>query len=284
MRLSAPCTFAVSLLLWFGGASLAEDALTGSYTHQSMSLTLQQGSGNAVSGELSGGGNRYSLNGVAQSGGAVGSVGGANTRLGFEAVPEGDGLLLVIYGIDAAGMPQRESAERYLFVRDRTDAATGAVYINGAALDGETLQALQDLYRVRVVEGRYWYDAMSGAWGIEGGPTAGFLLPGLNLGGALSPNASGGGTGVFFNGRELHLQDALALQQLLGTVIPGRYSLDAYGNLAVENGRWLLNLVQLARQAQGSTTYRSNITGIGAGSSGGTSYVMGEDWWVIVGD
>lgn len=283
MRISARCAIAVSLLLWLGGASLAEDAFSGSYSYQSMTLTLQE-SGNTVAGELASDGNRYSLSGAVQSGGAVGSVGGAGARLGFEAVPKGDGLLLILYGLDAAGVPQQESAERYLFVRSQADQASGDVYINGAALDGETLNALQDLYRVRVVEGRYWYDALSGAWGVEGGPTAGFLLPGLNLGGTLSADASGGGTGVFFNGRELHGQDALALQQLLGTVIPGRYSLDAYGNLAVENGRWLLNLVQLARQAQGSTTYRSNITGMGAGSSGGTSYVMGKDWSVIVGD
>jgi hypothetical protein len=174
--------------------------------------------------------------------------------------------------------------ESHRLVLIQAEGTSGAVFVNGAALDGETLQALQDLYRVRVMDGRYWYDALSGAWGVEGGPTAGFLLPGLNLGGALSPDASDGGTGVFFNGRELHGQDALALRQLLGTVIPGRYSLDAYGNLSVENGPWILNLVQLARQAQGSTTYRSNITGMGAGSSGGTSYVMGKDWSVIVGD
>ncbi len=282
MKLSALSAFVLLVLL--GHAAVAEDAISGSYSYQSMILTLEKGAGDSVAGELAGGGNRYALRGVMQSGSAIGSVSGAETRLGFEAIPEGDGLLLVLYGLDAAGMPQRDRAERYRFVRSQTDRATGGVYVNGAALDDKTRQALQELYRVRVMDGHYWYDALSGAWGVEGGPTAGFLVSGLNLGGTLSADASGGSTGVFFNGRELHVQDALALRQLLGTVIPGRYSLDGNGNLYVENGRWLLNLVQLARQAQGSTSYRSNITGIGAGSSGGTSYVMGSDWSVIVGD
>ena len=102
----------------------------------------------------------------------------------------------------------------------------------------------------------------------------------------MRADASGGGTGVFFNGRELHRQDALALQQLFGVVIPGRYTLDAYGNLALENGRFVVNLLQAVRQSQGggNSIYRSNITGIGAGGSGGTSYVMGKDWSVIIGD
>jgi hypothetical protein len=39
----------------------------------------------------------------------------------------------------------------------------------------------------------------------------------------------------------------------------------------------------VARQrGGGSTFYRSNNTGIGAGSSGGTSYVMGKDWSVTI--
>ena len=83
------------------------------------------------------------------------------------------------------------------------------------------------------------------------------------------------------------MYDVLALRQLLGAVNPGRYWLDPQGNVGIEGGGFLLNLLQYANAArsrsQGNTIYRSNITGIGTGSSGGTSYVMGKGWSVMVG-
>lgn len=159
------------------------------------------------------------------------------------------------------------------------------VIINNQRLDADTIQALERMYRVRVQEGAYWYDTRCGAWGFAGGPTVGFLMPGLNLGGPLAPDASNGTTNVFVNGRELHLQDVLALQQIVGVVHPGRYWLDAYGNVGFEGGPVLANLVALAQRSgvgRGNTFYRSNNTDIGAGSSGGTSYVMGKDWSVTI--
>jgi hypothetical protein len=164
---------------------------------------------------------------------------------------------------------------------------TRNVVINKQRLDTETIQALERLYQVRVQDGAYWYDPMCGVWGFEGGPGVSFIHPGLNLGGPLRADASRGDTNVFVNGRELHRQDVLALQQLVGFVNPGRYWLDAYGTVGYEGGPAILNLVMLARQTgggQGNTFYRSGNTDIGAGSSGGTSYVMGKDWSVIVGN
>lgn len=166
-----------------------------------------------------------------------------------------------------------------------------AVIINQTRLDDATVQALEQAYQVQVLDGRYWYDARSGAWGYEGGPVAGLILPGLDLGGPLRADASGGTTSVFVNGRELHVQDVLALQQLVGVVLPGRYWLDAYGNVGYEGGPALLNLAVLAQQASGgggagggNTFYRSGATDIGAGSSGDFSYVMGDGWSVSVGN
>jgi len=158
------------------------------------------------------------------------------------------------------------------------------VIVNDVRLPKQTLQTLEATYRVRVQDGRYWYDPVCGAWGFEGGPTVGFIPAGLHLGGSLQPDASDGTTPVFINGRQLPVRDVLALHQLVGTVLPGRYWLDAQGNVGVEGGPAFMNLAALAQQRtrHNNTFYRSGITGIGAGRSGGTSYVMGEDWSVIV--
>ncbi len=163
--------------------------------------------------------------------------------------------------------------------------AQSNVQVNGQRLTSETIQTLRQ-HGVQVQDGAYWYDAHSGAWGFACGPTVGFLVPGLPVDATLPADASCGTTGVFVNGRQLHSYDVMALQQLVGAVVPGRYWMDGYANVGYEGGPALVNLLQLAQAqgAGGNTFYRSNNTGIGAGSSGGTSYVMGKDWSVIVGN
>lgn len=160
------------------------------------------------------------------------------------------------------------------------------VVVNGKVLSATDLQLLQTRFGIRTQAGRYWYDPACGAWGFDGGPTIGFLPPALPVGGALREDASGGTTPVYINGRRLPIADVRNLQQIVGMVLPGRYWMDAAGNVGVEGGPPFLNLAVLARQAgrsaSGNTFYRSDNTGVGAGSSGGTSYVMGEDWSVIV--
>jgi hypothetical protein len=121
------------------------------------------------------------------------------------------------------------------------------VMVNGAPLDAGTRQTLEGIYRTRIAPGRYWYDAVSGAWGIEGGPAAGQMAPGLKLGGALRPDASGGGTGVFVNGRELHPLDVAALQRC-APVVRGRYWVLASGIGGVEGGPPQFNLAALCNQ------------------------------------
>ena len=107
--------------------------------------------------------------------------------------------------------------------------AARAVYINRNRLPADTLQMLESLFQVRVPDGRYWYDATSGGWGPESGPTIGFTVAGLPIGGALPANISGGTTGVYVNGRQLPAQDLAGLQQLVGPIAPGRYWLDGQG-------------------------------------------------------
>lgn len=119
-------------------------------------------------------------------------------------------------------------------------------------VNGRALTAQEQALVPGVPAGAYWYDTMTGAYGLFGGPTAGFIAPGLGLGGRLPANASGGGsgrlTGVFINGRELHPIDVQQLSAYLGMPLQlGRFWVDAQGNAGAEGGPFLFNLHALAR-------------------------------------
>lgn len=70
-------------------------------------------------------------------------------------------------------------------------ANAAAVVINGEPLDPSGLGALGG-HGHGFAPGRYWYDAATGAWGHEGGPTAGFVTAGLSVGGPLRTVAAPG--------------------------------------------------------------------------------------------
>jgi hypothetical protein len=132
----------------------------------------------------------------------------------------------------------------------------GAVVVNHVALSAEVLRQLQQLYPVPIEPGRYWYDAVSGAWGREGEPIAGQMLAGLALGGPLRADASRGTSGVFINGREITLGEKAYLEQLCQTgVAPGRYWILFNGVGGFEGGPASFHLGQCpgaARQAGGA--------------------------------
>ena len=160
-------------------------------------------------------------------------------------------------------------------------SAQSRVYVNGEHVSQE--QFAQELRRygipmqVQVPDGRYWYDARSGLWGVEGGPTAGLLPPSLRLGGELQADVSGSGTGVFMNGREIHPLEYAYLHQIFGYVLPGRFWLDAQGNGGLEGGPPMFNLVAAAQQAGvgggGNNSTRRGPFGA-TGSDGNCSYFM----------
>jgi hypothetical protein len=128
--------------------------------------------------------------------------------------------------------------------------AQNAVVVNGVALDKPTIAALQRAYGA-VQPGRYWYDPVSGLYGAERGPTAGQIAPGLRLGGPLRADASGRGTGVFVNGRELHPAEVVRLRALFGVVLPGRYWMNAAGIGGFEGAPPHFNLSAAAAQRSG---------------------------------
>src|SRR5262245_7730073 len=126
------------------------------------------------------------------------------------------------------------------------------VIINAVRLSDEQVRALEQMYRVPIQDGAYWYDRISGAWGVQGGPVAGVIRAGLNLGGPLREDASNGNTGVFINGRNLHIYDVLALQRFM-PVYPGRYWADAQGNFGYIGGQILGNFSLLSEAAGGAS-------------------------------
>jgi len=170
----------------------------------------------------------------------------------------------------------------------------GDVYVNGAALDTQTRGALERAYAVPIQPGRYWYDTVSGVWGLEGGPAAGQIHPGLQLGGPLRRDASRGTTGVVVNGRELHVLDVAALQRCV-RVVPGRYWVLANGVGGYEHGPASFNLTVLCGGGGGgggSSTRCDNYgngqfncsnsrTGIGMISEGGGKGAVFVDGKVI---
>jgi hypothetical protein len=155
------------------------------------------------------------------------------------------------------------------------EAQVRNVVINGERLPADVLQVLEAHYRVRVANGRYWYDRVSGAWGVEGGPTAGLILPGLRIGGPLASNASNGTTMVWINGRRLPMRDLLALQQLTGPVAPGRYWVNGDGWGGVEGGPPIVNLRDLAaRNSRSAWSHYTRSTDASVGGDGDFFYYI----------
>jgi hypothetical protein len=171
-------------------------------------------------------------------------------------------------GLHVVGEPEDRSANPGLKLQTGEDGAsrgtagsrsegvrsmqrTSGVFINGRELSRDQLIGIATTYHYFPPAGRYWYDGTSGAWGLEGRGTVGFLLPGHDFG-PLAKSASAGNTGVFINGRELNLAEALSIQQNFGAVYRGSWWLDGRtGNFGLEgNPVPFGNLVALLRAKQ----------------------------------
>lgn len=124
--------------------------------------------------------------------------------------------------------------------------------------------ALDTHFGQRLPDGDYWYDPMSGVAGVWGGPALVVLPVGMPLG-PVPQNASGGGTGIFVNGRELHARDVELLSAMGVSAQPGRWWVDGQGNFGPEGGLAWGNLFLLARQSSGAA----------GGGTGGTSWSSG---------
>jgi hypothetical protein len=152
------------------------------------------------------------------------------------------------------------------------------VFVNSVRLDQEILEALEGSNQIPITDGRYWYDAHCGAWGVEGGPTAGFLMAGLPLPGPMPYGISGGGTGIVINGREIHPLDQQALFQLFGVTYQGEFWMDAQGSIGYVGGPAIANILQASQAKQssgeggGSATHGYDSTYGARGTSAGGMY------------
>ena len=126
-----------------------------------------------------------------------------------------------------------------------SDGSVQKVLFNGFQLDSEQLLELGRITGKQFSDGAYWYDEVSGAWGVEGKGPFGKLPAGLKLGGILREDASAGTTGVFINGRQLGLWELVRLR--IAWAFPaGRYYMDAEGNFGKEGGPVIGNLRKMA--------------------------------------
>jgi hypothetical protein len=68
------------------------------------------------------------------------------------------------------------------------------VIVNGKRLTSEEIARCERAFGVRLFDGAFWYDPECRAWGIQGGPAAGCIPAGLDLGVPLRSDAPGGGS------------------------------------------------------------------------------------------
>ena len=207
-------------------------------------------------------------------------TGNSNQQNGSDepaATSNSDNPPLVLVSDKKARKPSRYSAQ----------TGTGVV-INGREITPIQARQFAVIYHNPPVPGRYWYDSRSGAWGYEGRQTGGFLYPGHDYG-PLAANASNGTTGIFINGREITVAEAMALKSLFGVVYLGHFWLDGNtGNVGVEgNPMPMANIVLAMRarqQPQGGSdacgaTYCAQFNSSGEGFvdvNGGTIVSIGH--------
>lgn len=149
------------------------------------------------------------------------------------------------------------------------------VFFNGNVLPQESLLQLRAIGLSLPLASRCWYDPVSGWWGFEGEAATGQLPPGLALGGPLQADASGGGTGAFVNGRELHPAEVRQLTMLFGAVPRIRFWMNAHGIGGPEGGpaTFSLQAAAQARQRAHGGTLRRGTFGTTGGDGGSFCYV-----------
>lgn len=249
--------FGYLLLVLLSVESAIADAYTGTFSGwlegEEYQLSISKNKTGQYQGELQVAGFVLSLNARRFGDRIAGQIVGADGSFGFVANLQGNTLIF-----------EDEDSVSIKFQRDidsgnsagSDQAASDAqvakrlVYVNRVQLDLDSLQELEAQNDLPIADGRYWYDIDTGAWGVEGGPTAGLIYPDLPLPTPMPADISGGGTGIFINGREIHPLDQQALYQLFGVTYQGDFWMDSQGNLGSVGGPAIANILQASQAAQ----------------------------------
>lgn len=198
-----------------------------------VSLTLESGEEGAYAGVLSMDGASVPLSAEVEGDVLAGEMDDGVMTVAFRARFENAALVMDLLSVDYPDVVMNT----LVFVRadapgeaSAPTAAAGDIVINGTALGAEQVAQLEATYGVRPRPGNYWYDAISGLYGVVGHQAYGFMYPGHDFG-PLGRNVSRGNTSVFVNGRELPQPEWLIWSYMLGYPIQmGNYWLDAQGN------------------------------------------------------
>lgn len=237
-------------------------------------LTLNQGKDGAVSGEINGPTGRIVFTGRIRDGRVVGMLSGGGANVTFNVVPQPGKMIFRYLQMDSDGKPRTDTMKELVFFAPASGAGEGmnraadkrGVRVNGVEIPDAEMAALERKYHQRIPPGDYWYDKRCGAWGMQGGPTLGLTVAGINIGGPMRRDASNGHTGVIVNGRELHLIDVLSLERAGIQAVRGKWWVNANGDFGLEGNPFPLgNLVRIANQTSGKR-YGSTYSEAAGGS------------------
>ncbi len=264
--------------------SVIADGFVGSYIGQldgeEYLLSISLNDSGQYEGELRVGDVRLQLNARRFGEKIAGLIAAADDSFGFVANLQGKALIFqdeegvsIKFERDANGKNSMNSSQ----AANEEQTKPRQVYINRVQLDTVALEEMESQNDLPIADGRYWYDDNTGAWGVEGGPTAGLIYPGLPLPTPMPPDISGGGTGIFINGREIHPLDQQALYQLFGVTYQGDFWMDSQGNIGYVGGPVIANVLQASQAAQsgsagGSVTHGYDSTYGARGTLGGGMY------------
>jgi hypothetical protein len=260
----------IFLMLTALSASYCQD-YSGAYTLTptgQITLKLVKDPSGTYSGTLSGNNNVFRLTGNVQNGILKGRVGDEATNILFIAGFRDQALIFTMADADASGNLNQTTAQVLTFVRSGVTLSgnsqnSNEVIINNTVLTNVQIQEIVKRYGIAPKPGKYWYDSLSGLYGVYGYPSFGFMYPGHNFG-TLSKDASAGNTGVLVNGRELPQLEWAVWSYILGSYIqPGSYWLDSQGNVGYTGYNVaVVNLFAAAR--------KNGYTGKGSG---------GDNFW-----
>lgn len=250
-----------TLLLFLSISTQAQD-FSGSYSYRDdaidVTLTLEKNARGKYSGTMTANEESYQIAGKVNQNVLSGTVGDELDAIAFEARLSKDRLSFIMVEVDENGNPIPQTAQTFVFQRISSPKASSKkvetksadrIVINDITLTTKQIDELARTYGKKPLPGNYWYDSMSGLYGVACYPSYGFMLPGHEFG-TMKRDASQGNTKAFINGRELPMAEYIVWSYMVGAWIkPGRYWLDAQGNAGYEsNSVPVINLYQLAQQ------------------------------------